>query len=703
MSQQLSPWIEGAYGWDFGESGWNSGMDTNLIKFSFLFDRNVDSVVASLPSAVNGQAHYLTTDNRLYFAVGTTYFSTVVPKWFTVVVRSDGSTWQYNGVSLVQVENTTQLSTRLDAVEVVISTLGTAAFENVETFATFNQLSVLEGQTQAYTDTLRSDLANDSDQALGAALVGRSTVSVDGIANLPALGIVSSLYSVASYYEGGIDGGLLYKYDPLVAKSTHDGGVVISPTVPWDGLRASVDNFLTGVGETDPSGFGCFVAATDVLTPENYGADGTGDETTIFEKLLNAYPARPALEIYIKNVHTVTRQLYVTRPHHIYGNGRGTSKIISSALTLTAPAPLSCGLLVVSSDALSTSGGPITLPAVYVGTSGLRAHIEKLSVESSGNVGIIRGVTANAQCTLDTLLVSSFPSDGISVLASATGTLDGGSYFGNANGTVIQNCSSAFNGGRGYYQKGTDANACMLNRNVAFSNTGSGFLDDSLLGNTHVMCETDGNGAGYDWTAQPRPTYFACYAEGNQGGLEWNGPISSRVSIFSYQGIQPKAGLAYLGGMTGGSMRAGAELRYADTDQIAFDKGAGATPSTYMGVSKDGIEYRARAADASTFRLTGSYSTNYTSFGFGFGPSIHFPPVSVAGNVIAGRPFFPSGASFGTDSAITGSGTAAPVSGTYSRGAIQLNSTPSAGGFIGWVCVTSGTPGTWKTFGVISA
>jgi hypothetical protein len=44
---------------------------------------------------------------------------------------------------------------------------------------------------------------------------------------------------------------------------------------------------------------------------------------------------------------------------------------------------------------------------------------------------------------------------------------------------------------------------------------------------------------------------------------------------------------------------------------------------------------------------------------------------------------------------------AAPVTGTWARGDIVFNSTPSAGGYIGWVCVTAGTPGTWKEFGDI--
>jgi hypothetical protein len=50
-----------------------------------------------------------------------------------------------------------------------------------------------------------------------------------------------------------------------------------------------------------------------------------------------------------------------------------------------------------------------------------------------------------------------------------------------------------------------------------------------------------------------------------------------------------------------------------------------------------------------------------------------------------------------------GIGTDAPTTGTWARGDIVYNSEPSAGGTIGWVCVTAGTPGTWKTFGAIAA
>jgi hypothetical protein len=48
-------------------------------------------------------------------------------------------------------------------------------------------------------------------------------------------------------------------------------------------------------------------------------------------------------------------------------------------------------------------------------------------------------------------------------------------------------------------------------------------------------------------------------------------------------------------------------------------------------------------------------------------------------------------------------GSVAPTTGTYSQGDVVYNTAPNAGSYIGWVCVTGGTPGTWKTFGAISS
>ena len=44
---------------------------------------------------------------------------------------------------------------------------------------------------------------------------------------------------------------------------------------------------------------------------------------------------------------------------------------------------------------------------------------------------------------------------------------------------------------------------------------------------------------------------------------------------------------------------------------------------------------------------------------------------------------------------------APPISGTWARGEIVWNSAPTPGGYIGWVCTSAGSPGTWKGFGAI--
>lgn len=41
-------------------------------------------------------------------------------------------------------------------------------------------------------------------------------------------------------------------------------------------------------------------------------------------------------------------------------------------------------------------------------------------------------------------------------------------------------------------------------------------------------------------------------------------------------------------------------------------------------------------------------------------------------------------------------GTAAPVAGAHKVGDTVYNTAPTAGGVFCWVCVTAGTPGTWK-------
>lgn len=123
MPQRTSPFIESKYGWEYGENGWNSGMDENILKFSFMFDRNIDGIVSTLPPAVNGQAYFLTTDKRLYFAVGTNWYSTAIPLWFELVIATTGDVVRFNGDTLITTGTTSDVVPRLEALEVTVTSL----------------------------------------------------------------------------------------------------------------------------------------------------------------------------------------------------------------------------------------------------------------------------------------------------------------------------------------------------------------------------------------------------------------------------------------------------------------------------------------------------------------------------------------------------------------------------------------------------
>lgn len=75
--------------------------------------------------------------------------------------------------------------------------------------------------------------------------------------------------------------------------------------------------------------------------------------------------------------------------------------------------------------------------------------------------------------------------------------------------------------------------------------------------------------------------------------------------------------------------------------------------------------------------------------GFGIGGSATGVRATYISNQIAGQP-------------VQTTGSAIPISGTWSVGDVVWNTAPISGGYAGWICITAGTPGTWKTFGLIS-
>lgn len=107
---------------------------------------------------------------------------------------------------------------------------------------------------------------------------------------------------------GGPQGGGMFVYSSSTPKSLHNGGTVISPTVPAldDQLGVSAserrDNFLSALGESDPSGTGCFVRCdyTDIR-PDMFGTfgDGLNFDSGAFSAAVNL-----AIETEVKTIFT---------------------------------------------------------------------------------------------------------------------------------------------------------------------------------------------------------------------------------------------------------------------------------------------------------------------------------------------------------------------------------------------------------------
>lgn len=109
-------------------------------------------------------------------------------------------------------------------------------------------------------NSLRQDLAVTVDLTKGGTILGRATVTVRSIVDLLAHPQRVDLRVIpASYHPGGGYGGGAFLWDPAIARSSHNGGTVISPTVPWDGSQSTHSAFLIGTGETAPSALGCWV------------------------------------------------------------------------------------------------------------------------------------------------------------------------------------------------------------------------------------------------------------------------------------------------------------------------------------------------------------------------------------------------------------------------------------------------------------
>lgn len=370
------------------------------------------------------------------------------------------------------------------------------------------------------------------------------------------------------------------------------------------------------------------------------------------------------------------------------------------------------------------------------------------------------GIWMRARATLINCSCSNFAENGLHIKADVSNPASEG--YGNANDWIVRDCKFYDNRGHGMYVDGGDANAGAAYSVNAQSNDKSGIYESSFLGNIYVGCHTATNGKYarcFNSGRRFQATEFVDSTTEPVEGMNWlDGDPWEDIGIAAEHAIYPQwqSGQPYE--YNSGYVSDGASSRncfigcYSENDQADclmtpndlvlgglqvagirnafFLDGKTVKSSMEWAVREDdtvdGIEFRIRSAynqllnwtydddHAQGISLGINGAGNYAFYHGNLSSRTGLAFLSNANDLSFGRSApgdhtpgtaqMPLGVILGATS--TGRhmtyAASAPASGYHARGDIVLNNAPTAGGSIGWVCVTAGDPGTWKTFGSIS-
>jgi hypothetical protein len=291
--------------------------------------------------------------------------------------------------------------------------------------------------------------------------------------------------------------------------------------------------------------------------------------------------------------------------------------------------------------------------------------------------------------------------------------IDTTNYVGNANNFFVERVRSMRNRGDGFYVSGGDSNAGVFIQDDATANQGWGFEEHSFLGNTYIAPHTSSNGAGPYKAITPAAinTFVGAYSEEDQQPSQIN---YRNLVIGGDHGASFDYSLAPF--VMDTSVRGATMTPFTVADPLAvsddtypyaikfgagFNEGDGTLLTLwngntyldrYLGLRRTGPDgwwgWRCCVnSDLNGFKnyalLMGDGRTTETSGGYY--PKVWFP-----------NGFYLESDTVSTSRVYVDASPAVPANPCTDQ-QIILNTAPTAGGVIGWTCVS----GSWKGFGRI--
>jgi len=316
------------------------------------------------------------------------------------------------------------------------------------------------------------------------------------------------------------------------------------------------------------------------------------------------------------------------------------------------------------------------------------------------------GIRATCPILIRDVQIETVGGDGISITGDHTAS---GS---NANGWLVENCTVGGVGGHGLRVAGGDTNGGEA-RHCNFAGTwGHAIYDAYNQGAKYTACQADG--CGGEAGVGPFAEYYSdgvtccskfdtCYAENGISIILSPAKVDGGILSSPSRTDDRTTGTVTNGG---GSFR-GAIAQYDytyRTNGIISSLGSNDASGSFWDWTQIGASYvrwkfiephdvvYAEVGGSSSSRTIGiPFSVNAIRSGQG---SLGVAPI-VQNGIFFGE--------VGASPTKIDYGSAAPTTLSWQRGDVRYNTAPTAGGNVGWVCVASGTPGTWKTFGVIES
>lgn len=457
---------------------------------------------------------------------------------------------------------------------------------------------------------------------------------------------------------------------------------------------------------------------SDSINIMDFHDTANGDDyTDAFYAALNAYPEKSGFRINIPaGVFKLTKPLYLVRRIELCGEGIGVTTLDFSGITTMSNPPYSAAIIIAHSLNIrgkpgATAPNTLIVPESQLVTTGIDSKITNMTIKGQGktNPTNFNGVVVNAPANLEKVEVTQFSGHGFWLTAGVNDAGYGGGYeySGIANHSEFSYCQAFNNGKDGIRITGSDANTFYIRQCLLAANGGWGIFDHSLLGGVVSGCEVDSSGVGAyggsggTGTGIPstptRTVWIGNYSEGNASPVHY--AVGGRSIILGYTGGGPTE-QNYLGAVSDTGFIMQKSLNIASSDLPAFE--IGGTTERASRLSRGALALRTQPSKA-LFEIKTYDNENATQFCVDNLPVINITILEGAAGSFnkLGSVRFPQGIFLGSGMGNITTGGAAPTTEDRYRGDVVYNTDPVAGGFIGWVCVADGTPGTWKGFGKI--